>query len=134
MGPKALFSSILSLCFLVTLASASTFLSDNIFNQAEVLGSRVRVNDAALKACPVDFKKLNYTNLTAQCKGPEFSPEDCCKAFKQFACPYANYINDLTTDCLNNMAYYINLNVHYPVGLFYNKCIQGSKGLECGKQ
>ncbi|KAE9616870.1 hypothetical protein Lal_00034591 [Lupinus albus] len=126
MGPYALFSAILSLFFLATLASAST--SDNIFNQAEI--SAVQP-DENLKACSIDFKNQNYTALISQCKGPNYTPESCCKAFKQFACPFAKYINDFSTDCAYSLFYYINLYGHYPEGLFFNKCLDGPKGIDC---
>ncbi|KAE9593015.1 hypothetical protein Lal_00028962 [Lupinus albus] len=131
MGPNALFSSILSMFFLATLASASTFLSDNIFNKSEVSHGRALIEDEPLKVCSIDFEKQNYTILTSKCKRPNYSPKMCCEAFKQFACPFAEYINEMSTDCAPAMFYYINLHGHYPQGLFANNCREGPEGLDC---
>ncbi|KAG6756856.1 hypothetical protein POTOM_040299 [Populus tomentosa] len=83
------------------------------------------------KACPVNFEFLNYTIITSQCKGPQYPPSSCCASFKEFACPYANLINDLTNECASIMFSYINLNGKYPPGLFSNECKDGKLGLEC---
>lgn len=82
-------------------------------------------------ACPVNFEFLNYTIITSKCKGPQFPPDKCCSAFKEFACPYADQINDLTTDCATTMFSYINLYGKYPPGLFASECREGKRGLEC---
>ncbi|KAL3577426.1 hypothetical protein D5086_022709 [Populus alba] len=82
-------------------------------------------------ACPVNFEFLNYTIITSQCKGPQYPPSSCCASFKEFACPYANLINDLTNECATIMFSYINLNGKYPPGLFSNECKDGKLGLEC---
>ncbi|CAL0333866.1 unnamed protein product [Lupinus luteus] len=132
MGPNALFSSILSIFFLATVASASTFLSDNIFNKSGVSHGRALVeDDEPLKECIIDFEQQNYTVLTSKCKRPNYSPKMCCEAFKQFACPFAEYINDMTTDCAPAMFYFINLHGHYPQGLFADNCKEGPEGLDC---
>uniref|UniRef100_A0A6N2L9A1 GPI-anchored protein LLG1-like domain-containing protein n=1 Tax=Salix viminalis TaxID=40686 RepID=A0A6N2L9A1_SALVM len=81
--------------------------------------------------CPVNFEFLNYTIITSQCKGPQYSPSSCCGSFKEFACPYADVINDLTNDCASSMFSYINLNGNYPPGLFASLCKDGKLGLEC---
>lgn len=84
-----------------------------------------------LKSCPISFEFRNYTIITSQCKGPNYSQELCCNAFKEFACPVAQYINDLTTDCSSTMFSYINLYGKYPPALFSSLC-QGDKyGLAC---
>lgn len=82
-------------------------------------------------ACPVNFEFLNYTIITSQCKGPQFAANSCCSAFKEFACPYAEEINDLTTDCASTMFSYINLYGRYPPGLFAAECREGKEGLAC---
>jgi hypothetical protein len=82
-------------------------------------------------ACPVNFEFLNYTIITSQCKGPQYTPSRCCGSFKEFACPYAYLINDLTNECASIMFTYINLNGKYPPGLFANECKDGKLGLEC---
>ncbi|MQL80125.1 hypothetical protein Taro_012541 [Colocasia esculenta] len=81
--------------------------------------------------CPVDFEFLNYTIITSQCKGPQYSPKLCCTAFLQFACPYSDELNDLTNDCASTMFSYINLYGKYPPGLFASECKGSKRGLEC---
>eukprot|EP01018_Ginkgo_biloba_P025397 Gb_10167 [translate_table: standard] len=83
------------------------------------------------KSCPIGFEFRNYTILTSQCKGPDYNKTLCCTAFKQFACPVAQYINDLTTDCAATMFSYINLHGQYPPALFASLCQEGTQGLEC---
>lgn len=82
-------------------------------------------------ACPVSFEFLNYTIITSQCKGPNYPPQQCCAAFKEFACPYADELNDLTNDCASIMFSYINIYGHYPPGLFASECKEGPEGLAC---
>lgn len=82
-------------------------------------------------ACTENFENKNYTILTARCKGPQYPPVVCCNALKDFACPFADAINDLTTDCASTMFSYINLYGKYPPGLFSNLCREGKLGLNC---
>ncbi|KAK9152285.1 hypothetical protein Syun_010594 [Stephania yunnanensis] len=83
------------------------------------------------KACPVNFEYLNYTIITSQCKGPKYPPNLCCGALKEFACPYAAQLNDVSNDCASTMFSYINLYGKYPPGLFASECREGKQGLEC---
>ena len=85
------------------------------------------------EACGVDFENKNYTVLTSQCKGPQYPPKVCCEAFKQFACPFSNEVNDMTTDCATVMFSYINIYGKYPPGLFANQCKEGNQGLDCSQ-
>jgi len=89
------------------------------------------LSEKLFAACAVDFENQNYTVLTSQCKGPQYPPKVCCEAFKQFACPFADEINDLTTNCAEVMFSYINIYGKYPPGLFANECKGGEIGLEC---
>ena len=82
-------------------------------------------------ACPVNFEFLNYTIITSQCKGPQYPPDRCCSAFKELTCPYAEQINDLTTNCASTMFSYINLYGNYTPGLFASLCREGKEGLAC---
>jgi hypothetical protein len=82
-------------------------------------------------ACPVNFEFLNYTIIKSKCKGPRYPADACCAAFTEFACPYADVLNDLTNDCASTMFSYINLNGKYPPGLFANECGGGKQGLAC---
>ncbi|XP_015953768.1 GPI-anchored protein LLG3 [Arachis duranensis] len=128
MSSKALFSSILYFFLISTLATASPFLSNDIFESG---GSTSRSLLQAKKACGVDFENQNYTILTSQCKGPQYPQKVCCEAFKQFACPFINEINDMATDCASVMFSYINIYGKYPPGLFANECKEGNEGLDC---
>ncbi|KAK4796095.1 hypothetical protein SAY86_028421 [Trapa natans] len=83
------------------------------------------------EGCTVDFENQNYTILTSQCKGPQYQTKLCCAAFKQFACPFVDEANDLTTDCASTMFSYINLYGKYPPGLFANECKEGKESLDC---
>ena len=83
-------------------------------------------------ACTVDFQTQNYTIITSQCKGPLYPKDACCKSFTEFACPFADAINDNTTDCAITMFNYINIYGRYPSGLFANECVSdSSEGLPC---
>lgn len=82
-------------------------------------------------SCPIDFERQNYTILTSQCKGPDYLPKLCCAAFKQFACKFVQYINDLSNDCADTMFSYINLHGKYPPALFSSTCREGKEGLAC---
>ncbi|CAI9088117.1 OLC1v1022362C2 [Oldenlandia corymbosa var. corymbosa] len=81
--------------------------------------------------CPISFEFQNYTIITSKCKGPQYPPDLCCQAFKDFACPFADQINDLSNDCATTMFSYINLYGKYPPGLFASECREGKNGLEC---
>ncbi|KAL3821173.1 hypothetical protein ACJIZ3_007078 [Penstemon smallii] len=123
------FGLILVVCIsLFTSLSASTFISDDIFGSS-VLSERRLLQ--AKKPCPVNFEFQNYTIITSQCKGPQYAPKLCCSALKDFACPFAEDINDLSNDCASTMFSYINLYGKYPPGLFASECREGKEGLEC---
>ncbi|CAK7323889.1 unnamed protein product [Dovyalis caffra] len=107
---------------------ASTFISDGAFESHASTGRNLLQTK---KACPVNFEFLNYTIITSQCKGPQYPPSSCCGAFKEFACPYTDVLNDLTNDCASIMFSYINLYGKYPPGLFANECREGKEGLAC---
>ncbi|XP_012567715.1 GPI-anchored protein LLG1-like [Cicer arietinum] len=130
MGSYTFFSSILYFFLLATLVSSSPFLSDDIFDNGASTG---RALLQAKKACGVDFENQNYTILTSQCKGPQYPPKVCCEAFKEFACPFSDEINDMTTDCATVMFSYINIYGKYPPGLFANECKEGKEGLDCSQ-
>ncbi|KAL5723891.1 hypothetical protein ACHQM5_007229 [Ranunculus cassubicifolius] len=82
-------------------------------------------------SCSVNFEFLNYTVITSKCKGPQYPPKLCCDAFKQFACPYADEINDMKSECASTMFSYINLYGKYPPGLFASECREDKLGLDC---
>lgn len=49
----------------------------------------------------------------------------------EFACPYAEQLNDPANDCATTMFSYINLYGSYPPGLFASECKDSKRGLEC---
>ncbi|KAF8107529.1 hypothetical protein N665_0120s0049 [Sinapis alba] len=120
--------------FLLTILSSfssSTCISDGVFeieSQNLVAGRNLL---QARKKCSVNFEFMNYTVITSQCKGPKYPAKECCSSFKEFACPYAEQINDLASDCANTMFSYINIYGNYPPGIFSNECQEGKYGLEC---
>ncbi|XP_074590672.1 GPI-anchored protein LLG1-like [Curcuma longa] len=109
-------------------AAASTFISDNAL---ESRGSAGRSLLQAQSSCSIDFENLNYTVITSQCKGPQYPAKLCCTAFKEFACPHADQLNDGRNDCATTMFSYINLYGKYPPGLFASECREGAEGLAC---
>ncbi|KAA8524397.1 hypothetical protein F0562_010812 [Nyssa sinensis] len=119
--------SLIFFFILIGLASSS-FISYDVY---ESNGSTGRNLLQAKADCSVNFETMNYTILTSQCKGPQYLPKLCCDAFKQFACPYTEQINDLKTNCAETMFSYINLYGKYPPGLFANLCKEGKEGLAC---
>ncbi|XP_010264366.1 PREDICTED: GPI-anchored protein LORELEI-like [Nelumbo nucifera] len=128
MVPNRCLSAALLFLLWMGLADSSSFISDNVF---DCHGSTGRNLLQAKKSCPVNFEFLNYSVITSQCKGPKYSPNLCCGAFKEFACPYAVELNDLTNDCSSTMFSYINLYGKYPPGLFSSECREGKEGLAC---
>lgn len=81
--------------------------------------------------CPVNFENQNYTIITSKCKGPNYPPKICCDALKEFACPFADEVSDLKTDCATTMFSYINIYGKYPPGLFASQCREQKEGLKC---
>ncbi|XP_045820779.1 GPI-anchored protein LLG1 [Trifolium pratense] len=106
-----------------------TFLPNAIFDSKMLTGRHLL---QAQKGCSVNFEFLNYTIITSKCKGPNYPSKECCASFKEFACPYADVINDLTNVCASTMFSYINLYGKYPPGLFASECREGKEGLDCG--
>ncbi|KAF9624659.1 hypothetical protein IFM89_012705 [Coptis chinensis] len=116
----------------VSLAFSSPFISDNIFEQ-ESVGSTYRSLLQAKTSCQTNLELQNYTIITSQCKGPQFPPKQCCDAFKKFACPLRDNLNNLESDCASTMFSYINLYGRYPPGLFASQCREGKDGLDCAE-
>ncbi|CAN0922907.1 GPI-anchored protein LLG1 [Linum grandiflorum] len=112
-------------------SSASTFLSDSVFGLDAGVGGGGRTLLQARKACTVNFEFMNYTVITSQCKGPSYPVKECCSSLKEFACPYIDVLNDLSTDCASTMFSYINLYGKYPPGLFASQCTETKEGLLC---
>ncbi|XP_024013734.1 LOW QUALITY PROTEIN: GPI-anchored protein LORELEI [Eutrema salsugineum] len=115
---------------LVTLSSSSS-ISDSVLESQTSVTERSVLHTK--KKCEVNFEYMNYTAMTKRCKGPAFPAKECCLAFKEFACPYANQINDMNSDCAKTMFSYMNIYGNYPTGLFANeaKCKETKDGLVC---
>ncbi|XAR67306.1 hypothetical protein NMG60_11002013 [Bertholletia excelsa] len=116
------------LFLLLFILPASASISDGIFDDRASTGRNLLQTK---KPCPVNFEFKNYSIITSQCKGPQYPANLCCAAFKEFACPYAEEINDLSSDCASTMFSYINLYGKYPPGLFASECREGKEGLIC---
>ncbi|EPS65032.1 hypothetical protein M569_09746, partial [Genlisea aurea] len=82
-------------------------------------------------SCSVDFEHMNYTVITSQCKGPNYSPERCCAPLKQLLCPVKDQVNDLNSNCAETFFSYANIYGKYPPGLFASLCKEGEQGLDC---
>ncbi|KAL5581786.1 hypothetical protein UlMin_014228 [Ulmus minor] len=128
MASNPCLSLVLSFFLVVRLATSTTFLSGGVF---ESHGSTSRSLLQAKKSCAINFESQNYTIITSQCKGPQYPPQACCQAFKEFACPFSDAINDEQSDCATTMFSYINLYGKYPPGLFALQCREGKEGLDC---
>ncbi|XP_058113064.1 GPI-anchored protein LLG1-like [Magnolia sinica] len=111
------------------LAYSTTFMSDVLFDS---VGSTRRSLLQVKTPCPIDFEHMNYTVITSQCKAPDYVPELCCKAFKTFACPYADELSDVRNECATNMFSYINLHGNNNLsGVFSSYCREGKDGISC---
>ncbi|KAJ8762088.1 hypothetical protein K2173_006752 [Erythroxylum novogranatense] len=124
-------SCFLVLCFflLIGIATSSSLISYDLFEGHGQPGGRSLLQ--MTKNCNVSFENADYSVLTSKCKGPTYPPEQCCGAFKEFACPYRDALNDVESDCATAMFSYINLYGKYPPGLFANLCKEGKEGLDC---
>ncbi|XP_042038097.1 GPI-anchored protein LLG1-like [Salvia splendens] len=118
----------LFLFFLVVGIASSSHLSNGIFEPHGLIGRSLLQQK---KTCPVDFENMNYTVITSQCKGPNYSADRCCPPLKQLLCPIKDHINDLKSDCADVFFSYVNLYGKYPPGLFASLCKEGKEGLDC---
>ncbi|XP_071728004.1 GPI-anchored protein LLG1-like [Rutidosis leptorrhynchoides] len=116
-------------CYLSTCFSSPVSISDGVFTSDSSSIGRTLLQ--AKKPCPVDFEFMNYTIITSKCKGPKYPADLCCGAFKDFACPYSDDLNDLSNECASSMFSYINLYGNYPPGLFSSLCSDDKVGLVC---
>ncbi|VVA99951.1 unnamed protein product [Arabis nemorensis] len=101
------------------------------YDQLDPHAATSRVLLQAKSTCKEDFASKNYTIITSKCKGPNYPAKVCCSAFKDFACPFAEALNDDKNDCASTMFSYINLYGRYPPGIFANMCKEGKEGLDC---
>ncbi|XWS68634.1 hypothetical protein CRYUN_Cryun04dG0107700 [Craigia yunnanensis] len=128
MGLNQSFMYLIFFFLLAGFASSFTHISNGAFESHGTTGRNLL---QAKKSCSEDFEHKNYTIITSNCKGPQYPTKGCCEALKEFACPFADKLNDLGTDCASTMFSYINLYGKYPPGLFANMCREGKEGLEC---
>ncbi|KAL1567708.1 GPI-anchored protein LLG1-like [Salvia divinorum] len=114
--------------FLVVGISSSSHIPNGIFEPHGSIGRSLLQQKTS---CPVDFENMNYTVITSQCKGPNYSTDRCCPPLKQLLCPVKDQINDLKSDCADVFFSYVNLYGKYPPGLFASLCKEGEAGLDC---
>nr|XP_043635068.1 GPI-anchored protein LLG1-like [Erigeron canadensis] len=113
--------------------SSPLSISDGVFSGSSDSPSssfgRALLQENNQKLCPLDFVSMNYTIITSKCKAPEYPAEICCKAFRDFACPYWVYLNDLSTECAVIM--FTSVRRYYPPGIFAESCQHSKTELEC---
>ncbi|GER42415.1 forms aploid and binucleate cells 3 [Striga asiatica] len=114
--------------FLVLCSTSSSYISNEVLEPHGSIGRSILQQKST---CPVDFENMNYTVITSQCKGPNYTPERCCNPLKELVCPIKDQFNDLKTNCADTFFSYINLYGKYPPGLFAALCKEGEKGLDC---
>nr|BAJ91777.1 predicted protein [Hordeum vulgare subsp. vulgare] len=110
-------------------ASPSLSVSGNVFPASAGSTGRSLLQNKI--GCPLSFEYQDYTIITSKCKAPLYPPTECCDAFKKFACPFATYLNNRSTDCAETMLTYIYFHGSYPAGLFSAQCLKGKQGVSC---
>lgn len=90
-------------------------------------------DEEAGPVCPVRFDHTRgISAVWGSCRDrPVVSPERCCGAFKTFACPYSDLINDAANGCANDMFFQIIVRGRLRPGLFSQMCVEGPLGLQC---
>ncbi|XP_024372672.1 GPI-anchored protein LLG2 isoform X1 [Physcomitrium patens] len=83
-----------------------------------------------LQPCPVDFANQNYSIVTSVCNATAPDMPKCCSSFTEFACQFASYINDESTNCATAMFSYLNIAGNYQAQLFQG-CRGDAQGLPC---
>ncbi|XP_024373183.1 GPI-anchored protein LLG1 [Physcomitrium patens] len=94
-------------------------------------GSPSRKLLQTVTVCPIDFSAQDYSAVTTVCESTRPNLTRCCDAFTTYACAYAEYINNPTTNCWRNLITYLTLAGNYPEQLFQscmktNLCIAPS--------
>ncbi|KAL8506554.1 hypothetical protein ACS0TY_017444 [Phlomoides rotata] len=118
----------LFLFFLVLGIASSSYISNEVFEPHGTTGRSLLQQKTS---CSVDLANMNYTVITSQCKGPNYSRDRCCTPLKQMLCPIKDQINDLKSDCADVFFSYVNLYGKYPPGLFAALCREDAQGLDC---
>ncbi|KAH7689186.1 hypothetical protein IHE45_03G080500 [Dioscorea alata] len=114
------------------LGAAATFISDDVLHNHGLTGRSLLQTKTN---CPLNFEFMNYTIITSKCKGPRYPANLCCGALKEFACPYAEELNDLTNNCASTMFSYLNIRAHYPPGSVFKRVQRRKRRahLSCGR-
>ncbi|KAL3631547.1 hypothetical protein CASFOL_024531 [Castilleja foliolosa] len=116
------------LFFLALRFTSASYISNEVLEPHGLVGRALLQQKST---CTVDFENMNYTVVTSQCKGPNYTPERCCEPLKQLVCPIKDEFNDLKTNCADTFFSYLNLYGKYPPGLFAALCKEGEQGLDC---
>uniref|UniRef100_A0ACD5USY7 Uncharacterized protein n=1 Tax=Avena sativa TaxID=4498 RepID=A0ACD5USY7_AVESA len=81
--------------------------------------------------CPVPFDEMRRMgNIESKCKGQEVPKPHCCKAFKDFACPYSDLLDDFTTGCSGAMLIKLQTFCSVPMG-YFGFCGDSAMGITC---
>nr|XP_043612420.1 GPI-anchored protein LLG1-like [Erigeron canadensis] len=135
MRKKIVISFLFLFCFFIssTCFSSPLLISDGVFFSSSADSFYSSFGRALLekkKACPEDFKNMNYTVITSQCKEP-YDNKTCCDAFKHFTCPYVSELNDDEYDCADTLYKYLRRN--FTQGFFAKACNSSrtAVGVEC---
>ncbi|XP_073128671.1 GPI-anchored protein LLG1-like [Henckelia pumila] len=123
-----------SLCFSIFFIVVGLSLASSSYISNDVVEPHVPLGRSLLQqktTCSVDFEKMNYSVITSQCKGPNYTPERCCTPLKVLLCPVKDQVNDLKSNCADTFFSYVNIYGKYPPGLFASLCKEGEQGLDC---
>lgn len=64
--------------------------------------------------------------------GRRYPADSCCGgAFEELACPFSDFLIDLTTNRASSLFSYIDICGKYPPGLFANERKESNRGLGC---
>jgi len=87
---------------------------------------------AGAGGCPVRFDTSpGLDAVVSSCRGVP-SAQRCCGAFKTYACPYSDVINDNSENgCASAMFFEINVRGRLRPGIFSQLCVEGPFGLRC---
>jgi hypothetical protein len=76
--------------------------------------------------------KPGIQTVINSCRSPQPSAQRCCGAFKAFACPYSDLLNDNENNgCASEMFFEIIVRGRLTPGLFSYLCHDDAGGLQC---
>ena len=70
------------------------------------------------------------SKIEATCRGQEVPKPECCKAFKDFACPYSTLLDNLTNGCALELLMKVRSFCNVPRE-FFAACGDSDVGLTC---